>query len=154
MNSCAAISGLRRPRRRGGRGDKLAKTATDGSPKGTASPPTSPRSDYTAAATPRRSWSQQRNAEDYVFARDLGLPISVHVGMAGTADAVTTLQRDRLLGADVNYVHANMLTDREFDLIAETQGTWTGSATRSLARRAGNLSAASAVSLRDSALTR
>jgi hypothetical protein len=34
------------------------------------------------------------------------LPISVHVGMAGTADAVTTLQRYRLLGADVNYVHA------------------------------------------------
>jgi cytosine/adenosine deaminase-related metal-dependent hydrolase len=27
------------------------------------------------------------NAEHYPFARDLGLPISVHVGMAGTADA-------------------------------------------------------------------
>ena len=53
------------------------------------------------------------------------LPISVHVGMAGTADAVTTLQRYSLLGADVNYVHGNMLTDREFDLIAETQGTMT-----------------------------
>ena len=69
--------------------------------------------------------SGERNAEDYAFARDLGLPISVHVGMAGTADAVTTLQRCRLLGADVNYVHGNMLTDREFDLIAETQGTVT-----------------------------
>jgi hypothetical protein len=31
--------------------------------------------------------SAERNAEDYAFARDLGLPISVHVGMAGTADA-------------------------------------------------------------------
>ena len=69
--------------------------------------------------------SAERNAEDYAFARDLGLPISVHVGMAGTADAVTTLQRYSLLGADVNYVHGNMLTDREFDLIAETQGTMT-----------------------------
>ena len=69
--------------------------------------------------------SAERNAEDYAFARDLGLPISVHVGMAGTANAVTTLQRYRLLGADVNYVHGNMLTDREFDLIAETQGTVT-----------------------------
>ena len=69
--------------------------------------------------------SAERNAEDYAFARDLGLPISVHVGMAGTADAITTLQRYRLLGADVNYVHGNMLTDREFDLIAETQGTVT-----------------------------
>jgi cytosine/adenosine deaminase-related metal-dependent hydrolase len=69
--------------------------------------------------------SAERNAEDYAFARDLGLPISVHVGMAGTAGAVTTLQRYSLLGADVNYVHGNMLTDREFDLIAETQGTVT-----------------------------
>src|SRR6202789_876113 len=69
--------------------------------------------------------SAERNAEDYAFARDLGLPISVHVGMAGTADAVTTLQRYGLLGADVNYVHGNMLTDREFDLIAESQGTVT-----------------------------
>ena len=33
----------------------------------------------------------ERNAEDFAFARDLGLPISLHVGMAGTADAVTTL---------------------------------------------------------------
>jgi 5-methylthioadenosine/S-adenosylhomocysteine deaminase len=62
--------------------------------------------------------SAERNADDYAFARDLGLPISVHVGMAGTAGAVTALQRWRLLGADVNYVHGNMLTDREFDLIA------------------------------------
>src|SRR5579859_1804261 len=30
--------------------------------------------------------SAERNAEDYAFARDLGLPISVHMGMAGTAD--------------------------------------------------------------------
>src|ERR1700761_5545191 len=69
--------------------------------------------------------SAERNAEDFAFARDLGLPISVHVGMAGTAGAVTTLQRYSLLGADVNYVHGNMLTDREFDLIAETGGTVT-----------------------------
>jgi 5-methylthioadenosine/S-adenosylhomocysteine deaminase len=69
--------------------------------------------------------SAERNADDYAFARDLGLPISVHVGLAATADAVTTLQRYSLLGAGVNYVHGNMLTDREFDLIAETQGTVT-----------------------------
>jgi cytosine/adenosine deaminase-related metal-dependent hydrolase len=69
--------------------------------------------------------SAERNAEDYAFARDLGLPISVHVGMAGTAGAITTLQSCSLLGADVNYVHGNMLTDREFDLIAETQGSVT-----------------------------
>jgi 5-methylthioadenosine/S-adenosylhomocysteine deaminase len=64
-----------------------------------------------------------RNAEDFAFARDLGLPISLHVGMAGTSDAVTTLQRFNLLGADVNYAHGNMLTDQEFDLIAASRGT-------------------------------
>jgi 5-methylthioadenosine/S-adenosylhomocysteine deaminase len=65
----------------------------------------------------------ERNAEDFAFARDLGLPISLHVGMAGTADAVTILQRFGLLGADVNYAHGNMLTDEEFDLIASSHGT-------------------------------
>ena len=69
--------------------------------------------------------SAERNAEDFAFARDLGLPISVHVGMAGTSGAVTGLRRAGLLGADVNYVHGNMLTDREFDLIAESGGTLT-----------------------------
>jgi 5-methylthioadenosine/S-adenosylhomocysteine deaminase len=67
--------------------------------------------------------SADRNAEDFKFARELGLPISVHVGMAGTSDAVTTLQRYSLLGPDVNYAHANMLTDEEFDLIASSHGT-------------------------------
>ncbi|MGA7420039.1 MAG: amidohydrolase family protein, partial [Acidimicrobiales bacterium] len=58
----------------------------------------------------------ERNAEDFAFARDLGLQISLHVGMAGTSDAVTILRRDGLLGADVNYAHGNMLTDEELDL--------------------------------------
>jgi 5-methylthioadenosine/S-adenosylhomocysteine deaminase len=65
----------------------------------------------------------ERNAADFAFARELGLPISLHVGMAGTADAITTLQRFSLLGADVNYAHGNMLTDEEFDLIAASRGT-------------------------------
>src|ERR1700685_4656032 len=69
--------------------------------------------------------SAERNAEDFAFARDLGLPISVHVGMAGTSGVVTGLRRDGLLGGDVNYVHGNMLTDTEFDLIADSGGTLT-----------------------------
>ena len=69
--------------------------------------------------------SAERNREDFAFARDLGLPISIHVGMAGTADAVTTLRRDGLLGPDVNYIHANQLTDEEMDLIASSGGTVT-----------------------------
>jgi 5-methylthioadenosine/S-adenosylhomocysteine deaminase len=67
--------------------------------------------------------SPERNAKDFAFARELGLPISLHVGMAGTTDAVTTLQQFGLLGADVNYAHGNMLTDTEFDLIASSHGT-------------------------------
>jgi 5-methylthioadenosine/S-adenosylhomocysteine deaminase len=67
--------------------------------------------------------SAERNAQDFAFARELGLPISVHVGMAGTSDAVTTLQQYDLLGGDVNYAHGNMLTDEEFDLIAQSHGT-------------------------------
>lgn len=69
--------------------------------------------------------SAERNAEDFAFARELGLPISIHVGMAGTADAVTTLRRDGLLGADINYTHGNQLTDTELDLIATSGGTLT-----------------------------
>jgi len=67
--------------------------------------------------------SAERNAEDFKFARELGLPISTHVGMAGTSDAITTLDRFDLLGADVNYAHGNMLTDQELDLIATSKGT-------------------------------
>jgi cytosine/adenosine deaminase-related metal-dependent hydrolase len=67
--------------------------------------------------------SSERNAADFAFARELGLPISLHVGMAGTADAITTLERFGLLGGDVNYAHGNMLTDKEFDLIAASRGT-------------------------------
>ena len=67
--------------------------------------------------------SAERNAADFAFARELGLPISLHVGMAGTADAITTLERFGLLGPDVNYAHGNMLTDEEFDLIAASRGT-------------------------------
>jgi 5-methylthioadenosine/S-adenosylhomocysteine deaminase len=67
--------------------------------------------------------SANRNAEDFAFARELELPISLHVGMAGTAGAITTLDRFGLLGADVNYAHGNMLTDEEFDLIAASRGT-------------------------------
>jgi cytosine/adenosine deaminase-related metal-dependent hydrolase len=67
--------------------------------------------------------SAHRNAEDFKFARELGLPISLHVGMAGTSDAVITLQQYSLLDSDINYAHGNMLTDEEFDLIAASHGT-------------------------------
>jgi cytosine/adenosine deaminase-related metal-dependent hydrolase len=67
--------------------------------------------------------SPERNAQDFAFARELDLPISTHVGMAGTKDAIITLDKFGLLGADCNYAHGNMLTDKEFDLIARSGGT-------------------------------
>jgi 5-methylthioadenosine/S-adenosylhomocysteine deaminase len=69
--------------------------------------------------------SAGRNAADYAFARELGLPISIHVGMAGTGEAVAALGRGGLLGPDVNYVHGNFLSDAEWDAVAESGGTMT-----------------------------
>jgi 5-methylthioadenosine/S-adenosylhomocysteine deaminase len=69
--------------------------------------------------------SAERNAADYAFARELGLPVSVHVGMAGTGHGVADLERDGLLGAGDNYVHGNFLTDAEWDLLAASGGTVT-----------------------------
>src|ERR1700729_3689390 len=69
--------------------------------------------------------SADRNAEDFAFARELGLPISIHAGMAGTGESVTVLERYGLLGPDVNYTHGNFLTDTEWDLVAGSGGTVT-----------------------------
>jgi cytosine/adenosine deaminase-related metal-dependent hydrolase len=60
---------------------------------------------------------------DFAFARELGLPISVHVGMAGFPGSVETLDKLGLLGPDVNHVHVNQLSDREFGLIADSGGS-------------------------------
>jgi 5-methylthioadenosine/S-adenosylhomocysteine deaminase len=69
--------------------------------------------------------SKDRNAADFAFARDLELPISIHAGMAGTGHAITVLERDGLLGPDINYVHGYYLTDQEWDLVAASGGTVT-----------------------------
>ncbi|WP_187284463.1 amidohydrolase family protein [Streptomyces sp. uw30] len=61
--------------------------------------------------------------DDFAFARDLGLPISVHVGMAGFPGAVVALDKLGLLGPDVNHAHAAQLSDREFGLIADSGGS-------------------------------
>ncbi|MEU3980549.1 amidohydrolase family protein [Streptomyces sp. NPDC026672] len=73
--------------------------------------------------------SAEATAADFAFARDLGLPISVHVGMAGFPHTVTALDRLGLLGPDVNHAHANQLTEREFELIADSGGSVAVSAT-------------------------
>src|SRR5215211_7514281 len=63
---------------------------------------------------------------DWDLARDIGVPISVHVGMgnvAGRFKMVEQLDDLGLLGPDITYIHCNHLTDREFQLIADTGGT-------------------------------
>jgi cytosine/adenosine deaminase-related metal-dependent hydrolase len=62
---------------------------------------------------------------DWELARDIGAPISVHVGMgphAGRFSMVSQLDDLGLLGPDTTYIHCNYLSDDEFRLIAETGG--------------------------------
>ena len=62
---------------------------------------------------------------DWELARDVGAPISVHVGMgpyAGRFSMVSQLDGLGLLGPDTTYIHCNYLSDDEFRLIAESGG--------------------------------
>jgi 5-methylthioadenosine/S-adenosylhomocysteine deaminase len=62
---------------------------------------------------------------DWELARDVGAPISVHVGMgpfAGRFSMVKQLDELGLLGSDTTYIHCNYLSDEEFQLIADTGG--------------------------------
>ena len=61
---------------------------------------------------------------DWALARQLGLPVTVHVGggLRGAQGGVAELGARGLLGADTTYVHCNMLSDTELDLIADAGG--------------------------------
>src|SRR3954471_8042502 len=62
---------------------------------------------------------------DWELARDVGAPISVHVGMgpyAGRFSMVKQLSEMGLLGDDTTYIHCNYLSDQEFQLIADSGG--------------------------------
>ena len=62
--------------------------------------------------------------EDWRLARDLGLPIAVHVGSGPVAHRpVATLKKHGLLGPATLYVHGNSLPDEELDLIAASGGS-------------------------------
>jgi cytosine/adenosine deaminase-related metal-dependent hydrolase len=70
--------------------------------------------------------SKETTKHDFDFARELDVPISIHCGMAGYASryrTVETLMELELLGSDVNYVHANLLTNDEYRLIAASGGS-------------------------------
>jgi 5-methylthioadenosine/S-adenosylhomocysteine deaminase len=63
---------------------------------------------------------------DWELARDLGIRISVHVGMRLTTVHVHHVKNMHdlgLLGPDTTYIHCTDSTDEELDLIAETGGT-------------------------------
>ncbi|MFJ2651551.1 amidohydrolase family protein [Streptomyces sp. NPDC087420] len=67
--------------------------------------------------------TREATERDFAFARELGLPVSVHVGMAGFPGSVSVLDELGLLGPDVNHVHGNQLSEREFDLVAASGGS-------------------------------
>src|SRR5215467_7310519 len=59
-------------------------------------------------------------------ARDLGIPITVHVGMgrlAGRFGMISQLDKLDLLGPDTTYIHCCYFSDEEWQLVAESGGT-------------------------------
>jgi cytosine/adenosine deaminase-related metal-dependent hydrolase len=62
--------------------------------------------------------------EDWARARELGVPISVHIGVAGMSSRpVAMLHEHGLLGPDTTYVHCSRLQDDELRMIAHTGGS-------------------------------
>jgi 5-methylthioadenosine/S-adenosylhomocysteine deaminase len=63
-------------------------------------------------------------AADWGLARELGLPVTVHVGggLRGAGRHVAALAERGLLGPDTTYVHCNLLADDELDAIAAAGG--------------------------------
>ena len=63
---------------------------------------------------------------EWGLARELGIPITVHVGMgrvAGRFAMVKQLKDLDLLGPDTTYIHSCYLSDEEWQLVADSGGT-------------------------------
>jgi 5-methylthioadenosine/S-adenosylhomocysteine deaminase len=63
---------------------------------------------------------------EWTLARDLGIPITVHVAMgrlAGRFAMVKRLEELGLLGPDTTYIHCCYLSDEEWQLVADSGGT-------------------------------
>ncbi len=62
---------------------------------------------------------------DWELAREVGVRISVHVGVgaAGKHDKLGEMGRAGLLGPDTTYIHCCTLSDDELQMIADTGGT-------------------------------
>jgi cytosine/adenosine deaminase-related metal-dependent hydrolase len=62
--------------------------------------------------------------DDWRTARELGLRISVHIGVGGFGNRSVAALNDRgLLGPDTTYIHCSRLDPDEFQMIADTGGT-------------------------------
>jgi 5-methylthioadenosine/S-adenosylhomocysteine deaminase len=63
---------------------------------------------------------------EWTLARDLGIPITVHVGMgrvAGRFGMINMLNDLKLLGPDTTYIHCCYFSEDEWRLVADTGGT-------------------------------
>jgi cytosine/adenosine deaminase-related metal-dependent hydrolase len=63
---------------------------------------------------------------EWGLAREVGIPITVHVAMgrlAGRFGMVKALQRLDLLGPDTTYIHCCYFSDEEWQLVADSGGT-------------------------------
>ena len=63
---------------------------------------------------------------EWGMARELGIPITLHAGMArmaGRFAMVEQLDRLGLLGPDITYIHCNFFSDHEWKRVADTGGT-------------------------------
>ena len=62
--------------------------------------------------------------EDFALARELGIPVTVHVGDGawGRSRPLEWLDEHGLADDRTTYVHGNMLADNEYDIIARTGG--------------------------------
>jgi 5-methylthioadenosine/S-adenosylhomocysteine deaminase len=63
---------------------------------------------------------------EWAMARDLGIPITIHVAMgrmAGRFGMIKQLDNLGLLGADTTYIHCCYFSDEEWELVARSGGT-------------------------------
>jgi cytosine/adenosine deaminase-related metal-dependent hydrolase len=69
--------------------------------------------------------SFETTVHDVALAREIGVRMTMHVGVLGLAKAraVTRMAEAKLLGPDITHVHATRCTDDELRLIAESGGT-------------------------------
>jgi 5-methylthioadenosine/S-adenosylhomocysteine deaminase len=80
-----------------------------------------------ALATRGPSFTQDQVVQaEWELARDLGIPLTVHVGMgrlAGRYAMVEQLDRLGLLGPDITFIHCCYFSEHEWKRVAETGGT-------------------------------